>query len=112
LNACESCHNPGMYDFSAPWYTDDNLSRRLVQTVATGTYDAVTLTADGGLPALAISVSPYVVADGGVNYYFANDVRGTVNYGRQFIAGRNANLWTVGMTYRFVMSAWPGGGAL
>ncbi len=51
-------------------------------------------------------------ADGGVNYYFANDVRGTVNYGRQFIAGRNANLWTVGMTYRFVMSAWPGGGAL
>ncbi len=68
LNACETCHNPGMYDFSASWYTPANMSRRLIQTVATGTYDAVTPTADGGTPALAISVSPYVIADGGYNY--------------------------------------------
>lgn len=68
LNACESCHNPGMYDFSASWYSEANLERRLIQTVATGTYNAVAPTADGGVPALAYSVSPYVVADGGVNY--------------------------------------------
>ncbi len=68
LNACETCHNPGTYDFSAPWYTEANLARRPLQTVATGTYDAVTPTADGGVPALALSVSPFVVADGGVSY--------------------------------------------
>ncbi len=68
LNYCESCHNPGYYDFSNSWYSDTNVDNRLVQTVATGLYDAVTLQADGGLPALAISVSPYVVSDGGVNY--------------------------------------------
>lgn len=68
LNACESCHNPGSYDFSGSWYTEANMSRRLMQTVAQGTYDAVTPLADGGTPPLAISISPYVVADGGVNY--------------------------------------------
>jgi len=67
LNACESCHNPGMYDFSAAWYSEANMARRLTQTVATGTYNTLPL-ADGGIPALAISISPYVVADGGVNY--------------------------------------------
>ncbi|MBK7857868.1 MAG: OmcA/MtrC family decaheme c-type cytochrome [Archangiaceae bacterium] len=68
LNACETCHTAGTYDLSGPWYTPANLARRTVQTVATGTYDAVTPTADGGVPSLAISVSPYVVADGGVSY--------------------------------------------
>jgi OmcA/MtrC family decaheme c-type cytochrome len=68
LNFCESCHNPGSYDFSGSWYTAANMSRRLMQTVATGSYDAVTPTADGGVPSLALSVSPYVVADGGVSY--------------------------------------------
>jgi OmcA/MtrC family decaheme c-type cytochrome len=68
LNACETCHNPGSYDFSGSWYTSANLGRRLMQTVATGTYDAVTPLADGGTPPLAISVSPYVVSDGGVSY--------------------------------------------
>ncbi|MBL8950624.1 MAG: OmcA/MtrC family decaheme c-type cytochrome, partial [Myxococcaceae bacterium] len=67
LNACESCHNPGTYDFSGPWYTPENMARRLQQTVATGTYNTSPLP-DGGLPALAISVSPYVVSDGGVSY--------------------------------------------
>lgn len=67
LNYCESCHNAGMYDFSGSWYSNANLGARLQQTVATDTYNALPL-ADGGLPSLAYSVSPYVVADGGVNY--------------------------------------------
>jgi hypothetical protein len=46
-------------------------------------------------------------ADFGLNYYFRSDVRASGSYGRQFILGRNANLWTVGMTYRFVMPLWP-----
>jgi hypothetical protein len=41
--------------------------------------------------------------DAGLNYYFRTDVRASVSYGRQFALGRNANLWTVGMTYRFLM---------
>jgi len=45
--------------------------------------------------------------DFGLNYYFRSDVRASASYGRQFVLGRNANLWTVGMTYRFVMPMWP-----
>jgi OmcA/MtrC family decaheme c-type cytochrome len=67
LNVCESCHNPGMYDFSNSWYSMSNVATRLQQTVATGVYDVSTLP-DGGIPSLRFSVSPYVVADGGVNY--------------------------------------------
>lgn len=51
-------------------------------------------------------------ADLGLNYYFRSDARACASYGRQFILGRNANLWTIGMTYRFVMPMWPTGGAL
>lgn len=49
-------------------------------------------------------------ADFGLNYYFRNEVRASGSYGRQFILGRNANLWTIGMTYRFVMPLWPTAG--
>jgi hypothetical protein len=49
-------------------------------------------------------------ADFGLNYYFRSDVRASGSYGRQFIQGKNANLWTIGMTYRFVMPLWPAGG--
>lgn len=48
--------------------------------------------------------------DFGLNYYFRSDVRASASYGRQFVVGRNANLWTVGMTYRFVMPMWPTAG--
>ena len=64
LNACETCHTPGSFDLSGPWYSPQNIAHRLPQTLATGRYDAVTPTADGGAPALALSISPYVVADG------------------------------------------------
>lgn len=50
--------------------------------------------------------------DFGLNYYFRSDVRVSSSYGRQFVVGKNANLWTIGMTYRFVSPLWPGGGAM
>lgn len=50
--------------------------------------------------------------DFGLNYYFRSDVRASASYGRQFALGKNANLWTIGMTYRFVMPMWPTGGGL
>lgn len=39
----------------------------------------------------------------GVNYYFADGLKGTSSYGRQFSADGNRNVWTVGLTYRFVV---------
>jgi hypothetical protein len=48
-------------------------------------------------------------ADGGVNYYFSRDVRGSASYGRQLAAGRDANIWVVGITYRFLMPLGPTG---
>jgi hypothetical protein len=50
-------------------------------------------------------------ADGGLNYYLSRDVRGSASYGRQFALGRNANIWVVGITYRFLMPLGPAGGA-
>jgi hypothetical protein len=50
--------------------------------------------------------------DFGLNYYFRSDVRASASYGRQFVLGNNANLWTVGMTYRFVMPLGPTGNKL
>jgi hypothetical protein len=37
----------------------------------------------------------------GVNYYFLDGLRATASYGRQFSSEGNANVWTVGITYRF-----------
>jgi hypothetical protein len=38
----------------------------------------------------------------GVNYYFMDGLRATSNYGRQFSADGNKNVWTLGLTYRGV----------
>ncbi len=51
-------------------------------------------------------------ADFGLNYYFRSDVRASAGYGRQFVLGNNANLWTIGMTWRFVMPLGPTGNKL
>ncbi|HZS27147.1 MAG TPA: hypothetical protein VFB76_07940 [Candidatus Angelobacter sp.] len=50
--------------------------------------------------------------DFGLNYYFRSDVRASASYGRQFVLGNNANLWTIGMTWRFVMPLGPSGNKL
>jgi hypothetical protein len=39
----------------------------------------------------------------GVNYYFMDGLKGTANYGRQFSSEGNMNVWTFGVTYRFVV---------
>ncbi|MFY9560690.1 MAG: hypothetical protein WAQ52_10690 [Terriglobales bacterium] len=42
-------------------------------------------------------------ADFGLNYYFLDGLKGTASYGREFSSAGNANLWTVGIAYRFVV---------
>jgi hypothetical protein len=40
----------------------------------------------------------------GMNYYILDDLRFVSSFGRQFApAGGNANIWTLGLTYRFVV---------
>jgi hypothetical protein len=40
----------------------------------------------------------------GLNYYFRDDFRFVTSYGRQFAPeGGNMNVWTLGVTYRFVL---------
>ena len=46
--------------------------------------------------------------DFGVNYYFRDNLRFVSSYGRQFSQQANANIWNVGVTYRFVWPLWPG----
>jgi len=41
--------------------------------------------------------------EAGVNYYFMDGLKATGNYGRQFSAEGNKNVWTFGITYRFVV---------
>jgi hypothetical protein len=46
----------------------------------------------------------------GLNYYFIDGLKASTNYGRQFGAAGNANIWTVALTYRFVVPLGHAGG--
>ncbi|HEY6352843.1 MAG TPA: hypothetical protein VI636_25895, partial [Candidatus Angelobacter sp.] len=48
--------------------------------------------------------------DFGLNYYLGRDVRASASYGRQFAFDKNANIWVLAMTYRFIMPLGPAGG--
>lgn len=39
----------------------------------------------------------------GLNYYFIDGLKASANYGRQFSTAGNANVWTMALTYRFVV---------
>lgn len=39
----------------------------------------------------------------GVNYYFIDGLKAASSYGRQFSSDGNKNVWTLGLTYRFVL---------
>jgi hypothetical protein len=56
----------------------------------------------GALPSDSLPTANTRQAEFGMNYYFLDDLRFVSTYGRQFTAGGNANIWTVGLTYRFV----------
>jgi hypothetical protein len=46
----------------------------------------------------------------GLNYYFIDGLKGTGSYGRQFSTDGNKNIWTIGLTYRFVVPLGRAGG--
>jgi hypothetical protein len=43
----------------------------------------------------------------GLNYYLNDGWKALASYGRTFTAAGNTNIWTVGMTYRFVIPLGP-----
>jgi hypothetical protein len=67
-------------------------------------------------PAEILDVGPLAMdttqGDAGLNYYIGSDVRASASYGRQFVQGKNANLWVIGMTYRFIVPLGPKGNPL
>ena len=45
----------------------------------------------------------------GLNYYFLDGLKASGNYGRQFSSAGNLNVWTMALTYRFVVPLGPAG---
>jgi hypothetical protein len=43
----------------------------------------------------------------GLNYYLNDGWKALASYGQTFAAAGNSNIWTVGMTYRFVIPLGP-----
>ena len=61
------------------------------------------------IPANSLFDQNMKLFEAGVNYYFIDGLKATSSYGRQFSASGNSNLWTVGLTYRFLFplgNAW------
>jgi hypothetical protein len=57
----------------------------------------------GALPSDAVASVNTNMFEFGLNYYLMDGWKATSSYGRQFSFGGNKNVWTVGMTYRFVL---------
>lgn len=49
--------------------------------------------------------------EAGLNYYFLDGLKISGNYGRQFSSAGNLNVWTMALTYRFVVPLGPTGAA-
>jgi hypothetical protein len=59
---------------------------------------------DGDLP-----VADSGMAEFGMNYYICDGFRATASYGRDFSSAGNQNVWTAGLTYRWVLPLGRGG---
>jgi len=57
----------------------------------------------GALPSDAVSAVNTKMFEFGLNYYLMDGWKTTSSYGQQFSFGGNKNVWTIGMTYRFVL---------
>lgn len=56
----------------------------------------------GELPSDALPSVNTKEFEAGLNYYFIDGLKASGNYGRQFISLGNLNVWSMGLTYRFV----------
>jgi hypothetical protein len=56
-----------------------------------------------GAEALGLPLANTREGEFGLNYYLRDGVKAVASYGRQFSPDGNFNLWTVGITYRFLI---------
>jgi len=42
-------------------------------------------------------------SDFGVNYFLHDGLKAAASYGRQFSSAGNANVWSIGLAYRFLL---------
>jgi hypothetical protein len=63
----------------------------------------------GELPSDALPSINSKEFEAGLNYYFMDGLKASGNYGRQFSSAGNLNVWTLGLTYRFVVPLGPAG---
>jgi hypothetical protein len=54
-------------------------------------------------PDLGLPAANMREADFGVNYFFRDGLKGIASYGRQFSSAGNANQWSFGLAYRFLL---------
>jgi hypothetical protein len=59
--------------------------------------------AGDGLPSVDTKI-----ADFGLDYHFAHDIRFNSSYSRRFAQGKDGNLWALSLNYRYIFPAWPG----
>lgn len=62
----------------------------------------------GELPSDALPAVNTREVECGVNYFLLEDLRAVGSFGREFTSQGNANTWTIGLTYRFVLGLGPG----
>jgi len=61
----------------------------------------------GALPNASLLPANLREGDLGLNYYVRDNFRFTSSFGRQFSSAGNQNVWTLGLTYRFVTALGP-----
>jgi len=92
----ESAYRLGQVDFWQKPMRHTELVARL-QQFYTGDISA------DGAAALGLPSANTREADFGVNYWFRGGLKGIVSYGRQFSSAGNANQWSFGLAYRFLV---------
>ena len=65
-----------------------------------------------GAAALGLPSANTREADFGINYFLRDGLKGIASYGRQFSSAGNANQWSFGIAYRFMVPLGQGGAAI
>jgi hypothetical protein len=91
----------GAYRLSQVHFWQKALRRTEVVSRAQGFY--VGEIGAAGEAALGLPPADMSEADVGINYFLRDGLKGIASYGRQFSSAGNANQWSFGLAYRFLI---------
>ena len=91
----------GVYRLSQVHFWEKALRRTEVVSRAQG-FSVGEIGADGEA-ALGLPTADMREADFGINYFLRDGLKGIASYGRQFSPAGNANQWSFGLAYRFLI---------